>query len=298
MEGHQNVKGDKHPSQRAYRQEYRPIPERMRLAVRNWRARIRDTLRELGKPATLEIWRGPSRFDGRPIVVLAARVRASSSVNPKTNDMVQIYIVPQADPAQSLQDERDRSVCGTCVHRPYAATDDHDDDDPARRDCFVNVSWAPRNLWMAWRDGRVPLAPPGIFEGAAVRFGAWGDPAAVPLEVWQPIVDGAVTHTGYTQRWPELDAAEWGWLMASVITPAQLRDAQIAGWRTFRTLYGAAQPMLGEAECLATAKHVSCLGCGGCGGNNQPERTSYYLRAHGFRLRDRGPKSPPIAEAK
>lgn len=289
MDGHQDVTGDNHPSRRAYRAKMRPPPERMQLRVAEWRRRIRPILLGIGNPASLELWRGASLFTGEPIVVIAARMKDAqdSSLNNKTGDMVQIYILPQSDPRASIETGADRAVCGTCTHRPRS------DDPEAHADCYVNLSWAPRNLWRWWVDGRTPLAPPRILEGAAVRFGAWGDPAAVPLEVWEPIVRGSITHTGYTQRWPELEVAEWGWLMASVTTKAQLRDAQIAGWRTFRTLYGSDTAMEGEHECLATSKGVTCLGCGGCGGDHQPARASYTVAAHGMRK-----SRAPIAEAK
>lgn len=279
MIGHADVTGDRHPNKRAYRDEMRPPPARMVERMKVWRKRIRRTMRELGRPAAVELWRGPSRFTGEPIVVIAAKMRRSGArnLNAKTNDMVQVYILPQTDPLAAIHAGDDASVCGTCIHRPRAIGDD------ARRDCYVNVAWAPRNLTGWWRDGRIPVAPPGLLEGAAIRFGAWGDPAAVPAEVWAPLVAGAITHTGYTQRWTELDVAAWGWLMASVVGVEQQRQAVAAGWRTFRTLYPGELEAVGERECLATASHVSCLGCGGCGGTSTPSRPNYTIRAHGFR---------------
>ena len=275
-----DVTGDKHPSKRAYRELYREPPERLVVAVESWRRRVKPLLRAIGNPSVVEVWRGPSRLNGEPIVVLASRLQPTqkAAINPKTGDMVQLYILPaDHDPASAAKSgEGDGAVCGSCLHRPTGAMGD----------CYVRVSWAPRNLWLAWRRGDYPPMPEGLLAGALIRFGAWGDPAAVPVEVWEPLVAGAVTYTGYTQEWPALDSARWGWLMASVIGDDELLAARDQGWRTFRTVYdGDAEigEVEGERECLATAKHVPCIGCGGCGGNNQPSRPSYALRAHGQR---------------
>ena len=276
-----SVKGDLHPSKRAARDKMRAPPERIVERTDDWRFRIRGVMRALGNPSVVELWRGASRLNGEPIVVLAAclRARTGDDANNKTGDMVQVYILPQSeDPTAATKSGKDVSVCGSCVHRPAAES--------GMRDCYVNTSWAPRNLWLSWRSGAVPFAPVGVLDGAPVRFGAWGDPAAVPLEVWAPLVEGSITYTGYTQEWPALDVTVWGWLMASVIGEDEQLAARDQGWRTFRTAYdGDPDPgaMEGERECLATAKGIPCVGCGGCGGLDQPLRSSYALRVHGMR---------------
>lgn len=107
--------------------------------------------------------------------------------------------------------------------------------------------------------------------------------SAVLLEVWRPIVDGASTHTGYTQEWPRLDVADWGWLMASVADTRWRDRAHARGWRTFRVVYDDA-PEVNERECLATAHGITCVACGGCAGNADPRPTSFWIRAHGYRM--------------
>lgn len=236
----------------------------------------------MGNPAAVVVWEGPSRLNGEKILVIATglRSKASSHTNAKTGDLIQLYILPaDTDPREAIDSGEDAAVCGSCVHRPTATGED------ARRDCYVNVAWAPRNLWLAHRAGNVPPMPRGLLEGAAIRFGAWGDPAAVPVRVWQGLFRGASMHTGYTQLWRDLDVRTWGWLMASVDSEDDQLKASRRGWRTFRTVYDDETPTDLERECLATASHVTCLGCGGCGGTHSAgaTRPPYFIRVHGFR---------------
>lgn len=268
-----NTEGDKHPSRRAYRLEYVPAPERKSERTRDWRDQVRELI---GSAPTAEMWRGPSQIDGSPIVVLATGLRkpSPSNVNPKTGDLVQLYILPQSDPREAIDSGKDAAVCGSCPHRPSTGGD-----------CYVNVAWAPRNLWRTWFAGRMPHGPPELFVGASLRFGAWGDPAAVPLDVWWPLLQGAAMHTGYTQRWELLDVRLWGWLMASVVDAAAAERAQAAGWRTFRTVYGGSEPPAeNERECAASSDGISCIACGACNGTVS-ERPSVWLPVHGFRAK-------------
>jgi hypothetical protein len=261
-----------HPSKRVSRDHYRATPERFAERMAAWRASQGFTYRT---PNAAVVWEGPSRLDGSLVVVIAAGLRPLTSPNVKTGDMVQLYILPlDVDPRVATKTGEDAAVCGTCPHRPSGELGD----------CYVNVAWAPRNLWLMYHRGGMPRVAPSELAGAAVRFGAWGDPAAVPLDVWSPIVAGAFTHTGYTQEWPRLDEAEWGWLMASVASTRMRDRAQRRGWRTFRVEYGSdpGEPV-NERECLAAAHGVTCIACGGCGGTNHPRPTSFRIRAHGFR---------------
>lgn len=277
-----NTQGDKHPSRRAYRDEYREAPARSGARMRDWRDGAAERL--VGDPATVELWRGPSQINAEPIVLLAACVRRpGAGVNPKTGDMVQLYFLPQlVDPREAIDHGKDAAVCGSCPHRPSSGGD-----------CYVNVAWAPRNLWRAWSRGLTPIAPPEVFEGAAIRFGAWGDPAAAPLSVLQPLVRSAAMHTGYTQRWASLDVAEWGWLMASVVDAEQAARAQALGWRTFRTVYSDSEPPTGaEVQCLADSDGVTCVACGACNGTSSA-RPSVWLPVHGFRAGRVHPRATP-----
>ena len=69
-----------------------------------------------------------------------------------------------------------------------------------------------------------------------LRLGCYGDPVAAPYSVWAPLVRVASGHTGYTHQWH--DKRFWrfrAFLMASVETLDDARQAQSLGWRTFRS---------------------------------------------------------------
>lgn len=254
-----------HPTMR--RAIYREPPARILARRHSWRQRAKVLIGDASNAVL--VWSGPSQWNGEPVVVIATGIHNSS--NPKTGPVVQFYILPErGDPKRHVDEGTDATVCGDCIHRPSEGGD-----------CYVSTQWAPRNLLTALRRGAVRAAPPSLFDGAYVRLGAWGDPAMVPLHVWQPIVRGAAQIVGYTQQWHNLPASEWGFLMASCEDEATMRHAQSTGWRTFRVLYEDDVPLDGESECLATAAHIPCIACGGCDGRSA--RPSYYIRAHGTR---------------
>ena len=264
-----------HPSTRASRAHFRPPPARLVERQAAWRSSIADQV----AVNSGVLWEGPSLFDGSPVLVVASGFRPTAPANVKTGDMVQVYILPaEVEPGEAVRSGADGGVCGTCVHRPSEG---------ARGDCYVTVNWAPRNLWRGVQDGRIPRVDPALLMGAAIRFGAYGDPAAVPLEQWRPLLFGATTHTGYTQRWRDLDVQDWGWLMASVATSWERRRASARGWRTFRAAYPGDVLTEHERICPAVEHGVVCLACGGCQGQRTPGRHDYVVPAHGFR-RGRG----------
>ena len=120
--------------------------------------------------------------------------------------MIQTWIMPQAEsPHLAIKSGNDAAVCGDCVHRPAV----YRETGAAR--CYVRTYQAPRAVWTAWSRGRYPTATPDdarrIFGGAWFRFGAWGDPYAVPLLVWSPIAAVVAARTGYTAQWRQIEAA-------------------------------------------------------------------------------------------
>ena len=65
---------------------------------------------------TVELWRGPSRIDGAPIVVLMSGLQKSD--NGKTGNMVQTYILrADMEPTEALARGLDVSICGDCPHK-------------------------------------------------------------------------------------------------------------------------------------------------------------------------------------
>lgn len=266
---------------------FRPVPSVLQRQMREWRKEVKRVLAYTGRhspPRGIVVYEGPSRLDGSDIVVIGTGFNAPPH-NPKLGDAVQFYVLPlDTEPVEAVRSGADRSVCGSCVHRPSVGGD-----------CYVATQWIPARLWRLYHDGLLlrfhQEGAAALVAGAFVRFGAWGDPAAVPLGVWEPMVHAASHHTGYTQEWPRLDARWSSWLMASVSSPEERQQAKRLGWRTFRTRLRGLPDLPGEAECPATAKGVACLACRGCGGRGvAPHRTDYVIDLHGQKYRERGQK--------
>jgi len=174
------------------------------------------------------LYRGPSNFNGQPIVVIATGLTKGSK-NSKTGDMVQIYILADTGekPSDALyKSGNSTSCCGDCKHDQWGT-------------CYVNVGQGGNMVWGAYDRGNSPMYNRkdhgDIFKGKIVRFGTYGDPAMVPMPVWQPILDQCVGHTAYTHQWDKAWAVDYkSFCMASVDTQTECDSAKALGWRTFR----------------------------------------------------------------
>src|SRR5262245_43317979 len=152
---------------------------------------------ELSKADSVVLFSGVSEIDGRtPIVVIATGLRRESD-NRKTGPMVQVWIL-RADmlPTEAVGSRADAGICGGCPHRKQVE---------CGRTCYVNVGAAPQGILRAWERGSYVVAALSelseLFAGRLVRLGAYGDPAAVPSEVWDAVLERAAGHTGYSHQW-------------------------------------------------------------------------------------------------
>lgn len=227
------------------------------------------------------LWRGPSLLDGAPIVVIATGLNQASS-NRKTGGMVQTYILREdIEPTAAVKTGADVSICGDCPHRG--------DGTGKGRTCYVNVGQGPLGVWRAYKRGvylnahgdRGAIVECGVLK--LVRLGTYGDPAAVPAHIWEALTHGAVGHTGYTHQWRRAPALRT-LCMASADSESDAREAQAAGWRTFRVAMPCDNPRLeSEAVCPASAeagKKLTCAQCMACAGANG-RRGSIVIQAHG-----------------
>lgn len=223
-------------------------------------------------------WTGPSTFDAAPLVVLIT----GPSLNVKTGPMLQSWILrADVSPMDAVRQGRDQSICGDCRWRP--------DRDGDGRACYVNVAWAPQNVWKTWKAGRYgesTLSQQNVLLAAApLRLGAYGDPAMVPIYVWRRLLLGATSWTGYTHQWKHCDPAFKDLCMASVDTEQEAREAQALGWRTFRVRGDVSALQANEIVCPASdeAGHrVTCLQCRLCMGTQKAAK-SIAIYAHGPR---------------
>jgi hypothetical protein len=108
---------------------------------------------------TVCIHDGPSPVDGARVVVLLSGL-TDPSINTKTGDMIQTYIV-RADMAPDIAaaSGADASICGKCNFRPVAvamAAQDNLDWVP----CYVDKIRGPAGAWKSWKAGRVESISP------------------------------------------------------------------------------------------------------------------------------------------
>lgn len=245
------------------------------------------------------LWRGASLLDGAPIVVIATGL-ASGSSNRKTGDMIQTYILREdVSPTDAVRTGADVSICGACPHRGKPVERgpqgwiqelaDNADGPHTARTCYVNVGQGPLGVWRAWQRGIYPermLEEQRVNLGAGrlVRLGTYGDPAAVPVSVWENLTRESVGHTGYTHQWRKCDPALRTLCMASADSVADAQEAQAAGWRTFRVSMPCDAPRAAnEAVCPASAeagKKLTCAQCLACAGADG-RRGSIVIQAHG-----------------
>jgi len=228
------------------------------------------------------LYEGPSTLDGEPIVVIATGLRTGST-NAKTGEMVQTYIMrSDMPPIDAVRAGADASICGGCPHRG--------DGTGAGRSCYVTLLHGPRAVYAAYKRGSYPQASgrlSDIFKDRMVRLGTYGDPMAVRSNLWRLVLGQAAGWTGYTHQWRlQGRDAEWPkFVMASVDTEQEMRDAHALGFRTFRVTPNAHENIKGlEIVCPASeeaGKRTTCEQCRACMGTSAKARVSIQIAAHG-----------------
>lgn len=232
-------------------------------------------------------YRGPSLLTGDPIVGVVTGLEGGSH-NPKTGPMVQAWILRQdLAPNEAVRENLDDAICGTCALRGCGGVD---------RRCYVTPWLGPHNVWKRVVAGAYLEASwldlHALLEARHLRLGAYGDPGAIPFEVWRALLVKTAGWVGYTHAWRTCDPRLKAIVMASVDTEHEFLLAHLAGWRTFRvrladdplvavTLARRRVPL--EFICPASdeAQHrTTCQACQLCRGTSSPAR-SVAIVAHG-----------------
>ncbi|MEY9575809.1 hypothetical protein ABIE88_003385 [Bradyrhizobium diazoefficiens] len=234
------------------------------------------------------LYRGPSMIDGQPIVVIATGLEDGGS-NSKTGPMVQVYIIrADQNPLQAVQTGDDVSICGTCIHMGRIVADPKTG---ARknvgRSCYVTLMHGPRVVWDAFQRGVYPEVTPAktrrLLARKRVRLGAYGDPGAVPIQIWQVALQQVDEMTGYTHRWREVpELADF--CMASCDSEVDRVLAKALGFRTYRVRPKGEPKAKGEGHCPAGAemgKAIQCAYCLLCGGHRSGGKADITIEAHG-----------------
>ncbi len=146
--------------------------------------------------SSVVVYRGPSQYDGSPVVAIATGL-VSPSRNSKTGPMAQLHILADGvEPHTAQKDGRDAAVCGDCPLRPRLAREAG-----SRDRCYVKTFQGTLAAYRA--NHRRPVDLRGTCDtlstrGLGLRIGSYGDPAALPESVVAPLVEAAATHTAYT----------------------------------------------------------------------------------------------------
>jgi hypothetical protein len=232
------------------------------------------TYRPIGS-TNLVLYDGPSRLNGERILVIAT----AQNGNRKIGSMLQFWIVPAISPIAAVKSGKDDAVCGDCKMRG--------DGRGRERSCYVEWWRAVENIWQNWNKGKArPMAPlefATTYPGLQLRIGAYGDPVAVPLDVWEVLLSSAAGWTAYTHQWLQAPAGFQGWCMASVDSVEEQASAAALGWRTYRDRLEGEAALDSEAVCPASAEgghKALCAGCSLCRGLSRPAK-HVTIVAHG-----------------
>ncbi len=209
------------------------------------------------------VWEGASLIDGSPIVLILTGFTSSTS-NRKTGRLLQSWIIQQNFvPTYAAKNGLERGVCGDCKLKSSEMGS-----------CYVNLL-PVNNIYNKYATGNYPKFSAkqiAVLERYRypLRIGSYGDPTAIPFEVWEPIILATNKFTGYTHRWREVDNSSWKkYLMASVDNETEAREAQVKGWRTFRVMAPDSPLMPNEILCRNTQDdRIQCETCLLCNGES------------------------------
>jgi hypothetical protein len=254
------------------------------------------------KPLGVILYQGLSNLDGQNIIVVATNVFGNKSNNEKIGDMIPIWILKRdISPLMSTTKEArtstyysDSTVCGDCKHRDLGS-------------CYVTLFHGPDQVYRAFHEQRYVSYDfdkmKELFRDKKVRIGAYGDPAAVPMFVWDEVCGLAKNYTGYTHQWNNkklspnyLDNLK-KYNMASCDTVSEQITASKMGWRTFRIRLPKIDKVLksnnltkqtvildDEMVCPASVEGgriSSCDKCGACSGTKHGKLKNVCIVIHG-----------------
>ena len=195
-----------------------------------------------------------------------------TSTNQKTGDMAQIWILNKnINPVDAIKNGDDINICFDCTHRTNGT-------------CYVNAGQAPLQVYKAYKKGLYSQLDLDVLKGVlkwkAVRFGAYGEPILIPLNLVKFIVKHARAFTGYSHQWQNLKYDDYKpYFMASVDTSKEVIMAHAMQWRTFRVKGDTQANISGEIDCPNITHGVQCRDCTLCDG--QGVGKSIVVNVHG-----------------
>lgn len=219
-----------------------------------------DTTQTDIKSNGVVIYDGPSLLNGDPIVGIITGVTVPSK-NPKTGDMLQLWVLPRDVHPNEIKQDDNHPSCGNC---------------PLKKGiCYVNAT-AYGQVYKVYKSGKYPFLTEHhlqLFKSRQrkIRLSAYGESTAIPLNVIKPILRSCNGFTGYTHTWNTCDP-EWSqYLMASVETDALARQAANKQWRYFKIV--SEEYILQDNEKICPnyldPQKNQCEACQLCNGHNE-----------------------------
>lgn len=181
-----------------------------------------------GKPFSLGTF--PSAIKPGSDVAIIGKVRP----NKKTGNVVQLaFLDASIAPKRDLEHARKIDS--------YVSSHGCDSGCTAFRGCYVSAFafhiGSIDRIWHDWKSGSIPTLSPRdqkiILFGRTVRFGEYGDPASVRVDVIERIAGLCSGHLGYTHRWRSCDPGFARYCMASVESTTDYVHAMARGYRPF-----------------------------------------------------------------
>lgn len=241
-------------------------------------------------PDHVVLYRGPSTLNGKPIIMVEYGVNRIN--NHKLGRMIEVAVFP-ADmlPSEAAKAGDDAAVCGDCPGRP--ANHGY---------CYVQVAKEVDKTWEAAHNLPVTdLAEACRLvreSGLPIRFGTYGDCAAVPFEIVEALAiaargpNGNSRHTGFTHQrsHSNFDPRMLKYLSASIEFPEQGDELrrQFPGVKTYRIGLAESDILPNERLCPGGPEpdDVHCCDCLSCSGMCQTGSTGdRFTVVHGSKAK-------------
>ena len=239
-----------------------------------------------------KVYDGPSLINGERIFVAVTGIKKPSNTA-KTGPLAQAFILAYDEPPhEAIKSGKDAAVCGDCPLRPITMklrrAGKIKDGLEHLKPCYVKTFHAPLATWKCNKDK--PVTDPATIHDllrADLREGAYGDPGAVPIEVWEALRPRPKRGNSYTHQWKRAQLQARA--MASTDTSAELREAEALGYRSFRTVPKSVFNVLGDAAldpneiwCPNQTDGIQCIKCMRCNGKKgqHDNRPSNAIVAH------------------
>jgi hypothetical protein len=119
-----------------------------------------------------------------------------------------------------------------------------------------------------------------------IRFGAYGEPVLLPIEIVEVLASMSPKTTGYTHQWNKLKYHGYNkYFMSSTHTDEERNQSRALGFRSF---FVATEDIKGAkpenaTNCPASkesALNLSCIACGLCNGARRGNKKDIYILKH------------------